>query len=303
MAEKSATPEDQSQLAFDTGFGTDTPPADQTEKVETKPKEDKPETKPVAKAKEPPKKTEPKAEDKPAPEYVQITKEQFERFEAAANKTGDFEKQFSKAFGSIGNMQQLLNKLQAATPKGEEIKLPDDVVDELKAEFPELAGHIRSALEKALKAGLRGTGEEKTEADKDPVGEALRKERFKDAVEELEDAYPDWKQIVGAVGPGETPDPNHPYRAWLATQPADYQKRINETDNPRVVERSINRFKEYEAAEKAKATKKPEPTKPNPQTESRKQALREAVQPRGSGPEPTQTKTEADHFSEGFAAG
>lgn len=300
MAEKSATPEDQSQLAFDTGFG-DTAPAETTEKVETKPKEDKPEPKPVAKAKEPPKKTETKADEKPAPEYVQITKEQMDRFEAAANKTGDFEKQFSKAFGSIGNMQQLLNKLQAATPKGEEIKLPDDVVDELKAEFPELAGHIRTALEKALKAGMRGTGEEKSEADKDPAGEALRKERITLAVEELEDAYPDWKDIVGAVSDGKF-DPTHPFRSWLATQPEDYQQKVNGTNNPRVIERAIDRFKEFEAAEKAKA-KKPEPPKPNPQTESRKQALREAVQPRGSGPEPTQNKTEADHFSEGFAAG
>jgi len=301
MAEKSATPEDQSQLAFDTGFG-ETAPAETTEKVETKPKEDKPDPKPVAKAKEPPKKTETKAEEKPAPEYVQITKEQFERWEAAAAKTGDFEKQFSKAFGSIGNMQQLINKLQAATPKGEEIKLPEDVVDELKAEFPELAGHIRSALEKALKAGLRGTGEEKTEANKDPVSEALRKERITQAVEELEDAYPDWKQIVGAVSDGNY-DPKHPFRSWLATQPEEYQQKVNGTDSPRVIERAIDRFKAYEAEQKAKEAKKPEEKKPNPQTESRKQALREAVQPRGSGPEPTQTKTEADHFSEGFSTG
>jgi hypothetical protein len=47
------------------------------------------------------------------PEYVQLTKQQFERLEAAAKRTDDFEKQFSKAFGTIGDVQKIVRTLQA----------------------------------------------------------------------------------------------------------------------------------------------------------------------------------------------
>lgn len=302
MAEKSANTEDQSESEkeFQAGFnGDDAAPATAEKTKETE--KETPDQKPEAKAKEPSKKAETEEEAKPAVEHVQITKEQLDRFEAAAAKTGDFEKQFSKAFGSIGNMQQLINKLQAATPKGEEIKLSDDVVAELKEEFPELAGHVRSALEKALKAGLRGTAEEKAAPAKDDPDTSARKARMAEAVEELEDAYPDWKEIVGAVSDGKF-DPKQPFRSWLATQPEDYQHKVNETNNPRVIERAIDRFKAAQA-EQARQTKKPEPPKQNPKASERKEILRAAVQPRGSGPEPQTAKTAQDHFQDGYDQG
>jgi hypothetical protein len=54
--------------------------------------------------------TGPKPAEKPAaqPEYVQLTKQQFERLDAAAKRTDDFEKQFSKAFGTIGDVQKIV---------------------------------------------------------------------------------------------------------------------------------------------------------------------------------------------------
>lgn len=299
MAEKSANTEDQSELAFHSGFDA-TAPAAETGKVDIKPKEQKPDPKPVAKAEEPPKKTEPKLEAKTAPEHVQITKEQFDKLMAAADETASLKGQMSKAFGTIGNMQQLVNRLQEATPKGAEIKLTRAIVAKMEEDFPELADKQYDAFEQFVKlineSGARGTGNSPA-----PDKDTIRSQQVEFAVEELEDTYPDWRNIVGAVSDGQF-DPKHPFRSWLATQPEDYQQKVNATNNPRVIERAIDRFKADEA-EKAKTAKKPEPPKPNPQTESRKQALREAIQPRGSGPEPTQTKTEADHFSEGFARG
>lgn len=304
MAEKSATPEDQSELAFQEGFG-DTDTADKTEKVETKPKDEKPEPKPVTKAEEPPKKTETKAEKKP--EHVQITKDQFDRFVKAADETVAIRTEMAKSFGTFGNtIQQLTKKLQEATMHGEPIKLTKAIVAKLEKDFPELAEGQYDALEQLVKlineSGGRGTKEETPSAPaKDDPSEALRKERLTEAVEELEDAYPDWKDIVGAVSDGKF-DPKHPFRAWLATQPEEYQQKVNGTNNPRVIERAIDRFKAHEA-EQAKTVKKPEPPKPNPQTESRKQLLRETVQPRGAGHEPPAQKTAEDHFREGFNGG
>jgi chemotaxis protein histidine kinase CheA len=304
MAEKSATPEDdQSELAFHTGFG-DTAPAPETDKVETKPKDEKPEPKPDTKAEAPPKKAEPaKAEEKkpePVPEHVQITKDQFDKLMAAADETASLKGQMSKAFGTIGNMQQLMNRLQEATPKGGEIKLTRAIVAKLEKEFPELADGQYEAFEQLVRlineSGGKGTGESPA-TDPAIVSETIRKARLED----LEETYPDWMNIVAAVSDGKF-DPKHPFRAWLATQPAEYQQKVNDTNNPRVIERAIDRFKAHEA-EQAKTVKKPEPPKPNPQTESRKQLLRETVQPRGAGHEPPQSKTAEDHFKDGFSSG
>src|SRR5271170_5884537 len=96
------------QLAFDKGFAIETAPPEKTDvivetppKIEAKP-EHKPQPKPAPKVAV---KVEPKA---PAPKFVQLTQEQFDRLESAATKTGDLERQVSKAFGTMGDMQQVV---------------------------------------------------------------------------------------------------------------------------------------------------------------------------------------------------
>lgn len=314
MAEKPTNDDTQTQKDFLSGFeGPDAAPATAEAPKETT--ETKPDSKPEAKAEAPPpKKTEAKAEKPKAPEYVQITKEQFDRFEAAAVKTAEYQKQFDKAFGSIGKMQQVMNQLQGATAKGEPIKLTRAIVAKLEKDFPELADGQFDALEQLVKlinqSGGRGTGDEPvTEKPKEEAPKSDAKtdgepdpKKIAQAAEILADFYPDWKKIVGAVGKDEQPDPNNPFRKWLSTRSQAYQDLINTTSDPHEIRLSIDRFKAYEAEQKAAQPKKPEEKapKPNPQTEARREQLREAVNPRGSGTEPTRQKSAEDYLKEGF---
>jgi hypothetical protein len=56
--------------------------------------------------------------------------------------------------------------------------------------------------------------------------------------------YPDWRAIVGAVDVSkQQPDPDNPFRKWLATKDAAYQSKINGTDRPREIEKAIVLFR------------------------------------------------------------
>ena len=186
----------------------ETPP----EKIESKPSEAKPQAK--------------KPEAKPKDEYVRLTKPVYDTLMANAGKVPELEKRIEAAFGKFGPTQLAINEMKrtieaitAATPKGQAVELPADVVSELEAEYPDLAGGVKAALTKALK-GLIGTG--KTEAVSDDVIKA-RFETFalQRAAEDLEEAHPNWKEIVGAVADPSQVNQAHPFRSWLAKQPKD----------------------------------------------------------------------------------
>lgn len=59
----------------------------------------------------------------------------------------------------------------------------------------------------------------------------------------LQDEYPDWRKIVGAVDISkQQPDPNNAYRKWLATKDATYQALLNSSNSGAVIARSIRTF-------------------------------------------------------------
>jgi hypothetical protein len=56
-------------------------------------------------------------------------------------------------------------------------------------------------------------------------------------------AYPNWREIVGAVDiTKQQPDPDNAFRKWLATKDPAYQAKINGTNSPREVEKAIAQF-------------------------------------------------------------
>lgn len=242
-------------------------------------------------------------------EFVRLTKPEYEALRTNAGKVPELERRIETAFGKFGPTQQALNDLKAtvealrdATPKGKAIELPADVVSELEADFPDLAGGVKAALIKALK-GQVGTG--KTEGE-NGTGEKARFEEWslERAREDLNETHPDWHQIVGAVDvrKGERADQGNPFRAWLAKQPADYQAKVNGTRNPYVISRAIDRFK---ASQKTGATGKPQAANPAPQKALlRKNRIQGSVQPKGLGsPPPAQRETVEDAFASGFKNG
>ncbi len=249
----------------------------------------KPEPKPDAKA---------KPETKPAekPEYVQLTKQDYERLDAAAKRTDDFEKQFSKAFGTIGDMQKIVKALQGQTPRGLAVKIPEGAFAAMEKDFPELAQHTRAALEATLK-GLEGTGSPSAHVDTAEFESKLEERVLKLASEDLEDEFPEWQKIVGAVDTrkGEKPDPNNAFRKWLATKPKDYQDRINGTNSAGVITRAIRSFQ---------SETKPDPAPPaiDPQAKARANRIQGAVRPKGDGGHPPGASA-GDEFDAGFRSG
>lgn len=242
----------------------------------------------------------PGAEAKPAadakPEYVQVTKEQLARLTEAADKSVEFEKQFSKVFGTVGDMQKILRGLQAQTPKGVKVTLPPGAFDKLKKDFPEI-GNNTEEIFTALIKGIEGTGGTGASIDEDAFAAKVEERVLKMAAEDLADEFPNWKEIVGAVAKGEKPDPNNPFRKWLATKPQDYQDRINGTASSGVLTRAIRIFRsETKAAAAAVAAK------PKGAAQTRANRIEEAVRPKGDGGHPPGTNAE-DEFEAGFRSG
>lgn len=152
-----------------------------------------------------------------------------------------------KMYGEIGNINRTLQQLQ---PKAQETAPPADEVDaaiaaaeEVAKEWPELAGPQVAAL-KALKSAL-GNKTPTPAFDPNAVTELVdtrvAKERVALHTELLDGLAPDWRQTVGI--PDEQGNiPQTPYRSWLATQPQEYQDRMQASNNAFEIKASIEKF-------------------------------------------------------------
>jgi hypothetical protein len=233
----------------------------------------------------------------PEPKYIRITEDQFATLNAAAAKTATFEAQLSKAFGTIGNMQKVVNGLQGATPRGLKVEIPKDAFAGMAKDFPELAEHTRAGLEATLR-GITGTAPATADIDPDLMQQLVNKHVVQLETEALEDAFPDWRSIVGAVDVSkqEKPDPNNPFRKWLGAKPAAYQAKVNGTHSAAVLSRAIQAFQAD--------TKAPNATPPaaSLRDQMRTARIQAAVKPRGDGGQAPPSRTDDDDFEAGFAS-
>lgn len=239
-------------------------------------------------------------ETPPADEYVQLTKKDFEKLMAATAKVETFAPQFDKVFGTIGNLQQqqqqLIGRLQSATPAGATVQIDDEDFAELKENFPELAGQTKAAIERIFKkANLTGTGAPATVTfDEEKVREAWKSQRIREELEELTDLHPDWQTIVG-----RPEDESNEFRQWLAKQPEDYRNRVTMTTSARVTARAIDQFLEQKRQPAQQAA---QPS--NAAANIRRARLAAAVPPTGTGARPApQRPTAEDEFRSGFLNG
>lgn len=232
------------------------------------------------------------------PKYVQITEEQYARLNAAADETASLKQQMSKAFGTMGNLQQVIGRLQTATPAGASVEISAEDFAELAEDFPELAGHTRRGLEKIFKRlNVRGTGS--ASVDTEQLASAVRSARQQDAFDVLDDLHPGWRDIVGRAE-----DADNAFRRWLATQSQDYQDRINNTQSASITARAIDQFKAATQVPAVKPAAQPQPSTPAPKIAARKDRFQAAVQPRGAGGPPSPSSNSADdEFQAGFATG
>lgn len=235
-----------------------------------------------------------------APVYVQLTKEEHASLTAAAAKTAGFEAQLSKAFGTIGNMQQIVNQLKSQTPAGEKVEVPKVAFAKLRESFPEVADLLETDMTEALK-GIRGTGPENAPGpvvDQEAIQTAAKTIATQIQIEALEDNHPTWREIVGTVDSEGKHDPNNEFRKWLVTQPVEYQTKINGTNSAAVISNAIDKFQ----ASKSPATPSA-PAAPTPKEAARKSRIESAVQPKGDGGQPPPAKTADDDFQQGFQSG
>ena len=239
----------------------------------------------------------------PAPKYVRITEDELKSFKTAAERVTALEGALSKVAGNVGNVQQIVAKLQASTPAGESVEISEEAFAEMKKDFPEVAQLTFNAIKKGLK-GLKGTS---TTATIDPeiiarmVSAKVREETQSAQIEVLTDFYPNWKEIVGFAESAEKADPNNRFRKWLKTQPVAYQAQINNTNSAAIISRAIAKFQTA-----AKATVVPASAKPAAKPAkavARAARIAAAVQPRGAGARPPPPKTADDEFEAGFRSG
>lgn len=304
MAEQNVVVDDDKQAELDliSGFESETPPP--ANPAQGKPAVEPakaPDLKPIKAAKE----KEPAAPAPVlaavAPEYVQLTKAEHASLTAAAAKTAGFEAQLSKAFGTIGNMQQIVNKLQSQTPSGEKVEVPKVAFAKLRESFPEVADLLETDMAEALK-GIRGTGSDDTKpepvVDLDALTKAAKAIDTQRQIETLEDDHPTWREIVGTVDSEGKHDPNIPFRKWLVTQPVEYQTKINATTSAAVIAKAIDKFQAS-----IKTATPSAPAVPTPKAVAQKGRIEGAVQPKGDGGQPPPAKTANDDFTEGFRSG
>ncbi len=184
-----------------------------------------------------------------------------------------YRKQIDNLAGNNGKLNAAIQKLQQETQKGDAVVVTDDDVAEIGAAFPELAGMTKAALNKVLgRLNTRGTGPAQTPDEyvalaKKAASEVVSSERVNIHKEILDGMNPGWSKVIGVPGEdGIVPDTE--YRKWLAAQPAEYQSKINESNNAFEIGSSIKAFND---AKEASAKKQ----------QQNKQRLANAVQPSG----------------------
>lgn len=183
-----------------------------------------------------------------------------------------YRKQIDNLAGNNGKLNAALQKLQQETLRGEAVTVTDDDMKEMGEAFPELANMTKGALNKALaRLNLKGTSSSQTPDDyialaRKEAEAVASSERIKTHAELLSGLNPGWEKIVGLPVNGMAPD--NEYRRWLASQPADYKDKIDNSNNAFEIGASIKAFNE---AKEASAKRQ----------QQNKQRLANAVQPSG----------------------
>jgi hypothetical protein len=281
----------EAEAAFTSGFPETSVEKPAAKAAEKPPAKDKPESAAT-----------PRVEATPEPEkFVQISEKDWAEVKAAAAKTASYDQQLSRAFGTIGNMQKMLNEQRAKEAAGQpaaaaaiakKFEIPKEAFQAMERDFPELAAQTRAAMEAALSNLPAGAN---PEAAINAAKALVAEQNSKRELLILEDRHPNWREIVGAVDASTgQPPPDNAFRRWLGTKDVAYQERINGSELADVIGRAIRTFQRETAA----------PAKPNgaARDTARAERIAAAVQPRGDRAGVGASKSENEEFEAGFAS-
>lgn len=233
-------------------------------------------------------------------QMVQVPADEYQRM---LSTVATLEKQFGehgskidKALGKIGGFEGFVAAMQKNTPSGEAIVLSDEDMAGLSDKFPNLSKEMQTILNTAL-SKVKGTGQVVQTVDDNRISAVLQpmleqeRTRIKREMqrEEVLEAHPDFDEIR------ISPD----FVAWKNALPEDRKAKVNNAWSPRLVIAVMDDYKEAKKAREA-----PPPPAPSAKDKAREEALRAAVNPRGSGPAPGAKKTSDDEaFAAGYAEG
>ena len=191
-------------------------------------------------------------------------------------------KQFDTAFGGMGALKQMVQKLQTETPAGQPLELSEDDFQELREEYPELADHTVAGLRKIF-GRFKGTG---SAFDAETFDKKVN-ERVSAAVSEarretLEVMFPDWEQEVRTESFG----------SWLNGQTEDV-KALAASNKVTDAARMLRLYEKAKVAPPPARTQTPAPNRAFARTTAA------AVPPRGDGGHPP-GPSEDDDFEAGF---
>lgn len=286
-AEKVETDEEAEAKAMSASFNDEPPPEEETAKpVETE--------EPKELDKEEPKESEPTE-----PEFVQLTKKDHDAIMATINKIASLDKGLSSVAGTMGGIQQTLQRLQSETPAGEPVVVSDEDVAEFAADFPELGGRLKTTLQRiADRMNVKGTAKGPA-FDEEAAGKFFTTREEIRELALLDGLVPDWKEVVGKHG-----DAENPYRKWLASKDEGYRNLIENTPLAVLTAESIKLFKQETAPKpepKAPKETPKEPPKETPQAAARRARIASAVTPKGTAQTPLPSeKSEEEAMREAF---
>jgi hypothetical protein len=205
---------------------------------------------------------------------------------------------FDKAFGQIGSLKQVVEKLRTETPAGESVEISEADFKELADAYPEIGKLTAQGLNKVL-GKFKGTGGADPEAVDKIVNERLaaaRTEMAKELATQVTDAtlngiLPRWREKV------KSPE----FGAWMKAQPPEVQALAESSD----LGDAADMLRRYRRALE-KPAPPPAPAAPAAQARGnvRQRQIAAAVPVKGDGAAaPAAAHTEDDDFNAGFQAG
>lgn len=197
--------------------------------------------------------TEAESAPTPEPEYVQITRDAYERISQAIDRLPTLEQQLAKrvdtAFGKIGVIEQGLKQGGGA--------LSEQDIEPFKNDFPELF----AALSKVrAPANVDAMLEERTKPYAERL-DATTQELRETQQFAVASVHPDWQEFTAGAK----------FQEWLSTKDDAYRDKLANTWAPSLIVNAISEAKKFAAPQKPK------------QSTTRTEVLGAAIQPRGTG--------------------
>jgi len=226
----------------------------------------------------------------PAPELKTLTVAEYEALMSAASAVEELRttqsEQIRKAFGKLGEVQQVVNSLKSQPSSFAQVSLDD--FPEMAEEYPDIAQLIVGAANKLGERSRSSGSTVTTEQIQAMVQEHLQatpqpdiRATVEDLVEQrlLSRRHRDWVEVVKAEG----------FNQWLSQKPAAEAERIRNSRDADEVADAIDAFKKA--------------VNPKPTARPQNSRFAESAAPRGTGGPSANSESPLDDLEAGYASG